>query len=77
MDLFEHDCEDGVGTGGRVVHLCGGCGAVVVAEAHVAKEFSIVLDGHVGEVFDVGAFGGGFADLEVVGVVGRGGSRSD
>jgi len=77
VDLFEHDCKDGVGTGGRVVHFGGGCGSVAVAEAHVAKEFGVVLDRHVGEVFDVGAFGGGFADLEVVGVAGRGGSWSD
>lgn len=69
VDLLEHDGEDGVGARGGVVHFCGGGGAVVVAKAHVAEEFVVVFDGEVGKVFDVGAFGWGFTDLEVEGMV--------
>ena len=58
MDLLEHDCEDGMRARRSVVHFCRGCCAAVVAHPHVAKEFCVVLDGEVGQVFDVGALCG-------------------
>ena len=71
MDLLEHDGEDGVGARRGVVHFRGGGGPIVVAKSHVAKKFSVILHWEICKVFDVGTFGGRFADFEIVGIGGR------
>ena len=67
--LLEHNCKNCVGTGGCVVHFCGGCGTIVVAKTHVTEKLSVVLDGKVCEIFDVRTFSRRFADFEVVRVL--------
>lgn len=76
VDLLEHDGEDGMGAGGRVVHFGRGGGARGVAALHVAQNLGDAADRHFGQIFDIGAFGGRLANLEVVwGLVGHDGDQ--
>ena len=67
LDLLEREGEDGVGSGGCVVHLgAGGC-TVQVSNLHETLDILVAAHRLIGQVLHVYTIALGFADLEVIG----------
>jgi hypothetical protein len=67
LNLLQHQRKHCMGPATGVVHLGAGDSSATVAQLHPPQNLTDPTDGNLGEILDVGAVGGGLANLEVVG----------